>query len=94
VNNRNLTINALVMQRACNTKWNIKILEARDGIFGHCLSKDVHYLIDSSRNSKLLKTAVSVDKKCKKAPRTKNCQTIMIAEREANSHPQKDEVGL
>jgi nucleotide sugar dehydrogenase len=59
------------LRKACNTKWNIKILEARDGILGHCLSKDIHYLIDSSRNSKLLKSAVSVDKEYKKALRTK-----------------------
>lgn len=59
------------LRKACNTKWNTKILEAKDGIHGHCLSKDTHYVIDSSRNSKLLRSAVSVDKKYKKALRTK-----------------------
>jgi nucleotide sugar dehydrogenase len=65
------SIDTAELRRACNTKWNTKILEARDGILGHCLSKDTHYLINSSRNSKLLRTAVSVDKRYKKALRTK-----------------------
>lgn len=32
------------LRESCNTKWNIDILEARDGIGGHCLPKDVRYL--------------------------------------------------
>ncbi len=28
---------------ACNTKWNIEIFEARDGIKGHCLPKDIRH---------------------------------------------------
>jgi nucleotide sugar dehydrogenase len=59
------------LRKACNTKWNAEILEARDGILGHCLYKDTHYIINSSRNSKLLRTAVSVDQEYKRALRTK-----------------------
>lgn len=59
------------LRKACNTKWNIKILEARDGILGPCLPKDVSYLIDSSRNSRLLRSAVSIDKKYKNVIRKK-----------------------
>lgn len=33
------------VREACNTKWNIEILEARKGIGGHCLPKDVRYFI-------------------------------------------------
>ena len=51
------------LRNACNTKWNIKILEARDGICGHCLPKDIHYLISSCKSNNLLKTAVAIDKK-------------------------------
>jgi len=32
------------LRRACNSKWNVDVLEARDGIFGHCLPKDIEYL--------------------------------------------------
>lgn len=65
------SVDVTELRKACNTKWNIKILEAKDGILGHCLPKDTHYLIDSSRNSKLLKSAVSVDKKYKKTLKMK-----------------------
>jgi nucleotide sugar dehydrogenase len=51
------------LRKACNTKWNIGILEARDGILGHCLPKDIRYLISFSRHNELLKSAISVDKK-------------------------------
>ncbi|MEM3712624.1 MAG: hypothetical protein QXR97_03695 [Thermoproteota archaeon] len=33
-----------LLREACNTKWNVQILEARDGIGGHCLPKDIRYL--------------------------------------------------
>lgn len=51
------------LRNACNTKWNIEIFEARDGIGGHCLSKDISYLILSCKNNNLLKTAVAIDNK-------------------------------
>jgi UDP-N-acetyl-D-mannosaminuronic acid dehydrogenase len=31
---------------AVNSKWNVKLLEARDGINGHCLPKDSHMYSD------------------------------------------------
>ena len=51
------------LRNACNTKWNIEILEARDGIYGHCLPKDIGYFISSCKNNDLLKTAVAIDNK-------------------------------
>lgn len=48
------------VRTACNTKWNTKILEARDGIKGHCLPKDIRYLASLSKNS-LLESAIFVD---------------------------------
>lgn len=51
------------LRKACNTKWNIEILEARNGILGHCLPKDIRYLISFSTNNEILKSAVLVDKK-------------------------------
>jgi UDP-glucose 6-dehydrogenase len=33
-----------------NTKWNIKLLEARDGIGGHCLPKDTQMYLNVAMN--------------------------------------------
>lgn len=50
------------VRKACNTKWNIEILEARGGINGHCLPKDIKNLASLSKYNTLLKSAVEVDK--------------------------------
>jgi len=50
------------VRKACNTKWNIRLLEARDGIQGHCLPKDVYYLLSHSRSSLVLEGAIRTDK--------------------------------
>jgi len=50
------------VREACNTKWNIEILEARDGISGHCLPKDTQYLISLTSFNTLMKDALTVDK--------------------------------
>ena len=39
-------INFNVLRTAINSKWNINILEARDGINGHCLPKDSQMYIE------------------------------------------------
>jgi nucleotide sugar dehydrogenase len=54
------------VREACNTKWNIEILEARDGIGGHCLTKDTRYLASISRSKTLIEGALSVDEQYKK----------------------------
>ncbi len=53
------------LRNAANTKWNINILEARDGIGGHCLPKDVRYLYNI-QHSPLLHGAIKADKIYKK----------------------------
>jgi len=53
------------LRESCNTKWNIDILEARDGIGGHCLPKDVRYL-GTLLESPLLKGAIKADEIYKK----------------------------
>jgi len=50
------------VQKACNTKWNIEILDARDGIGGKCLPKDIHHLASLSKHNTLLKASERVDK--------------------------------
>lgn len=50
------------LRAACNTKWNVDIPEARDGIGRHCLPKDIKYVM-SLAPSTLLESAMTVDKK-------------------------------
>jgi len=38
------------LRKAINTKWNIKVLEAREGIGGHCLPKDSQMFLNLSKN--------------------------------------------
>jgi nucleotide sugar dehydrogenase len=49
------------LRSACNTKWNVDIPEARDGIGRHCLPKDIRY-VTSLAPSTLLESAMKVDK--------------------------------
>ena len=58
------SINFKELRKAINTKWNIKILDAKEGIGGHCLPKDSQMLIDLSRNSiksSVIRSAKMVD---------------------------------
>lgn len=38
------------LRNAINTKWNIKVLEAREGVGGHCLPKDSQMFLNLSKN--------------------------------------------
>jgi nucleotide sugar dehydrogenase len=49
------------LRAAMNTKWNVDLPEARDGIGRHCLPKDIRY-VTSLAPSSLLKSAMEVDK--------------------------------
>jgi nucleotide sugar dehydrogenase len=49
------------LRNACNTKWNIEIPEARDGIGGHCLPKDTRYFLSLAQKAKLTDSALLVD---------------------------------
>ncbi len=61
------SINFNTLRKACNTKWNIAIPEARDGIGGTCLPKDIRYLIDAARSKgfepEILLSAIHADEK-------------------------------
>lgn len=54
------------VREACNTKWNIEMLEARDGINGHCLPKDILYLASVGPHNLLTQSAITVDKAYRK----------------------------
>ncbi len=60
----NSEINFDELRTAVNTKWNIKVLEAKEGIGGHCLPKDSQMYLDMSKNflpSSLIETAKEID---------------------------------
>ncbi|MDQ6666979.1 MAG: hypothetical protein M3Y53_01995, partial [Thermoproteota archaeon] len=56
-------INFPELRDALNTKWNVNILEPREGIGGHCLPKDTKMFLQSSNrsNSKIITKAMEVD---------------------------------
>jgi UDP-N-acetyl-D-mannosaminuronic acid dehydrogenase len=56
-------INFAELRDSLNTKWNVNILEPREGIGGHCLPKDTLMFLQSSKyiKSKILTAAVEVD---------------------------------
>ena len=56
-------INFAELRDALNTKWNVEILEPREGIGGHCLPKDTKMFLQSSKafKSKILTAAIKVD---------------------------------
>jgi UDP-N-acetyl-D-mannosaminuronic acid dehydrogenase len=56
-------INFPELRDALNTKWNVEILEPREGIGGHCLPKDTKMFVESSKGikSKILAAAMNVD---------------------------------
>ena len=62
-----ININFPELRDALNTKWNVNILEPRDGIGGHCLPKDTKMFLQSSSSrsksarSKILTAAMGVD---------------------------------
>ena len=61
-------INFPELRDALNTKWNVNILEPRDGIGGHCLPKDTKMFLQSSNRSKskILIAAMDVDEDYKR----------------------------
>jgi UDP-N-acetyl-D-mannosaminuronic acid dehydrogenase len=56
-------INFPELRDALNSKWNVNILEPREGIGGHCLPKDTKMFLQSSnlRKSKILTAAMEAD---------------------------------
>ena len=61
----NTSIDFNELRNAINTKWNVKIFEAKEGIGGHCLPKDSQMFLDFSRNvlvTSLISAAKMVDK--------------------------------
>ena len=51
------------MRDSLNTKWNVNVLEPREGIGGHCLPKDIKMFLNSSKSmkSKIIEAAIKTD---------------------------------
>ena len=60
-----LKVDFAELRAAVNTKWNIRILEALDGIGGHCLPKDSQMLLELSKtlssSTSIVEAAKAVD---------------------------------
>jgi UDP-N-acetyl-D-mannosaminuronic acid dehydrogenase len=61
-------INFAELRDSLNTKWNVNILEPREGIGGHCLPKDTKMFLNSSKSikSKIIEAAILVDSEYRK----------------------------
>ena len=49
------------LREAANTKWNVDLAEARDGIGGECLPKDIQFLMNTYADMPLLHGAIATD---------------------------------
>jgi UDP-N-acetyl-D-mannosaminuronic acid dehydrogenase len=72
-------INFAQLRDSLNTKWNVNILEPREGIGGHCLPKDTTMFLNSSKSirSKIIQAAIEVDNEYRryKAAKTRTQDT-------------------
>jgi UDP-N-acetyl-D-mannosaminuronic acid dehydrogenase len=61
-------VNFPELRDALNTKWNVEILEPREGIGRHCLPKDTKMFLESSEfiRNKILAAAMEVDEDYKR----------------------------
>ena len=76
------SINFPELREALNTKWNVEILEPRDGIGGHCLPKDTKMFLQSSKSvatrSRILKASMEVDEEYKRYRLSRASQTANL----------------
>ena len=72
-------INFSELRDALNTKWNVNVLEPREGIGGHCLPKDTRMFLQSSKSikSKILTAAVEVDQDYRRYRQGRGSKSIL-----------------
>jgi len=70
-----LGLNFGQLRNAVNTKWNVEVLEARQGIGGHCLPKDAQVYLDL----------------CRRAPFSSIIEKAMQMNSQYEAHTQKDD---
>jgi UDP-N-acetyl-D-mannosaminuronate dehydrogenase len=73
------------LRESLNTKWNVEVLEPRDGIGGHCLPKDTKMFINSSNSirSKILQAAIEIDEDYREYIQRREKQSISILKNKA-----------
>jgi nucleotide sugar dehydrogenase len=66
-------VNFPELKDAANTKWNVDILEPREGIGGHCLPKDTKMFLQSSKSitNRIVSAAIEVDQEYRAYRQTK-----------------------
>jgi UDP-N-acetyl-D-mannosaminuronic acid dehydrogenase len=82
------SINFPELREALNTKWNVNILEPRDGIGGHCLPKDTQMFLQSSQSSaksKILTAAFEVDRDYRRYRQVRSIASQQISKQSLNS---------
>jgi UDP-N-acetyl-D-mannosaminuronate dehydrogenase len=82
-------INFSELRDALNTKWNVNILEPREGIGGHCLPKDTRMFLQSSKSikSKILTAAVEVDQDYRRYRQARVSKSILSPSLSSSSTP-------
>ncbi len=67
------------LRHSLNTKWNVEVLEPRDGIGGHCLPKDTKMFVNSSNTikSKILQAAMEIDEDYREYIKKRDSSLIM-----------------
>lgn len=77
-------------QRAINTKWNVDLPEARDGIGKECLPKDTAFLASLFSEAELLKGAIKTNSNYMHclAKKLKDTQKAIHTQREINANYQ------
>lgn len=75
------------LRDALNTKWNVNVLEPRDGIGGHCLPKDTRMFLNSSQviKSKILTSAIEADMDYRNYKQMENQENTMKDSRIGNA---------
>ncbi|HEY7080699.1 MAG TPA: hypothetical protein VH500_13420, partial [Nitrososphaeraceae archaeon] len=76
------------LREALNTKWNVNILEPRDGIGGHCLPKDTKMFLQSSKSirSKILASAIEVDEDYRRYRHRISIDGHLLVDNNSNSY--------
>jgi UDP-N-acetyl-D-mannosaminuronic acid dehydrogenase len=74
-------VNFAELRDSLNTKWNVNILEPRDGVGGHCLPKDTKMFLQSSKSikSKILMAAMEVDQDYRRFREMRGCRLVPSA---------------
>jgi UDP-N-acetyl-D-mannosaminuronic acid dehydrogenase len=80
-------INFPELRDALNTKWNVHILEPREGIGGHCLPKDTKMFLQSSQSikSKILTAAVEVDEEYRQYIQSRPSKSLLSSSSSSSS---------